>query len=200
MSGRRKGPSTTREEILDAAREVFADRGVDGTTREIAQRAGVDPAMIAHYFGSKGGLFDAVTALRIDPADVIAPVLEARPEDAARRLVAQLITVWDAHASVISVMVRSATRNKVVAGQMRAFILERAVRPVVTRFSPDPDPEQIEVRAALVASQVAGLLLTRYVLRWEPLASADPDWVVDHIAPTVQAYLTGPLPSRPSAS
>lgn len=192
MSGRRRGPSTTKQEILDAAREVFAESGVDGTTREIAQRAGVDPAMIVHYFGSKGGLFDAVTALQVDPADVIAPVLDADAADAARALVTALVRTWDAHAAVLTTLVRSAMRSKTLAAQMRTFILERAVGPVVRRFSPD---DQVETRAALLASQVTGLMLTRYVLRWEPLASADADWVVDHIAPTVQGYLTGPLPA-----
>lgn len=199
MSGRRPGKSTTRQELLDAAREVFGDRGVDGaTTREIAHRAGVDPAMIAHYFGSKGGLFEAVTALQVDPRQVVAPVLDADPQDAARELLAALVAVWDAHSSVLAAVLRSATRNKAVAARMRTFILERAVHPVVTRFSPDPD--EIDTRAALLASQIAGLALTRYVLRWEPLASADADWIVDHIGPTVQAYLTGPLPTPPPAT
>lgn len=195
MSGRRPGKSTTRQELLDAAREVFADRGVDGaTTREIAQRAGVDPAMIAHYFGSKGGLFEAVTALQVDPRQVVQPVLDASPEDAARQLLTALLRVWDAHASVLSAVLRSATRNKALAAQMRLFILERAVHPVTARFSSDPD--EVDVRAALLASQITGLALTRYVLRWEPLASADPEWIVDHIGPTVQAYLTAPLPAN----
>ncbi|GAB3611229.1 TetR family transcriptional regulator [Humibacter ginsengiterrae] len=194
MSGRRPGKSTTRQELLDAAREVFADRGVDGaTTREIAQRAGVDPAMIAHYFGSKGGLFEAVTALQVDPRQVVQPVLDASPEDAARQLLTALLRVWDAHASVLSAVLRSATRNKALAAQVRLFILERAVHPVTARFSSDPD--EVDVRAALLASQITGLALTRYVLRWEPLASADPEWIVDHIGPTVQAYLTAPLPA-----
>lgn len=194
MSGRRPGKSTTRQELLDAAREVFADRGVDGaTTREIAHRAGVDPAMIAHYFGSKGGLFEAVTALQVDPRDVVAPVLEADPQDAARELLAGLVAVWDAHSAVLAAVLRSATRNKAVAGRMRTFILERAVHPVVSRFSPSAD--EVDTRAALLASQIAGLALARYVLRWEPLASADADWIVAHVGPTVQAYLTGPLPA-----
>lgn len=191
MSGRRRGPSTTKQEILDAAREVFAESGVDGTTREIAQRAGVDPAMIAHYFGSKGGLFEAVTALQVDPSEVIAPVLASAPEDAARGLVLTLVRTWDAHASVLSALLRSVTRSKVLAGQMRSFILDRAARPVVTRFSPD---DQIETRAALLVTQITGILMTRYVLRWEPLASAEPEWVADHLAPVVQGFLTGPLP------
>jgi len=195
VSGRRPGKSTTRQELLDAAREVFADRGVDGaTTREIAQRAGVDPAMIAHYFGSKGGLFEAVTALQVDPRQVVQPVLDASPEDAARQLLTALLRVWDAHASVLSAVLRSATRNKALAAQVRLFILERAVHPVTARFSSDPD--EVDVRAALLASQITGLALTRYVLRWEPLASADPEWIVDHIGPTVQAYLTAPLPAN----
>ncbi|WP_022900245.1 TetR family transcriptional regulator [Humibacter albus] len=192
MSGRRPGKSTTRQELLDAARAVFADRGVDGTTREIAHRAGVDPAMIAHYFGSKGGLFEAVTALQVDPGEVVRPVLDVDPEDAARRLLETLLRVWDAHASVLSGLLRSATRNATLAGQLRGFVLDRAIRPVVTRFAPNDD--EVETRAALLASQIAGLLLTRYVLHWEPIASAEPDWIVAHIGPTVQGYLTGALP------
>jgi len=197
MSGRRPGKSTTRQELLDAARAVFAARGVDGTTREIAHRAGVDPAMIAHYFGSKGGLFEAVTALQVDPGEVVRPVLDVDPEDAARRLLETLLRVWDAHASVLSGLLRSATRNATLAGQLRGFVLDRAIRPVVTRFAPNDD--EVETRAALLASQIAGLLLTRYVLHWEPIASAEPDWIVAHIGPTVQGYLTGALPEAGSA-
>lgn len=197
MSGRRPGKSTTKQELLEAAREVFAESGVDGTTREIAQRAGVDPAMIAHYFGSKGGLFEAVTALHVDPGEVVRSVLESEPEDAAAHLLETLLHLWDTHSSALSGVLRSATRNKVLAGQMRGFILDRAIRPVVSRFASDPD--EVETRAALVASQLAGLLLTRYVLRWEPLASAEPHWIVARIGPTVQRYLTGPLPERGTA-
>jgi AcrR family transcriptional regulator len=192
VSGRRPGKSTTRQELLDAARELFAARGTDATTREIAERAGVDPAMIAHYFGSKGALFDAVTALSVDPAEVIAPVLDAAPDDAARELLTRLLTAWDAHAHVLTAVLRTAMRSTAMAAQVRGFILERAVRPVVARFS--PDPAEVDARAALLASQIAGLLLARYVLRWEPLASADAEWVIRHIGPTVQHYLTGPLP------
>ncbi|HWD61725.1 MAG TPA: TetR family transcriptional regulator [Humibacter sp.] len=191
MSGRRKGPSTTRQELMDAAREVFADRGDSATTREIAGKAGVDPAMIAHYFGSKGGLFDAVTSLSVDPADVVAPVLDASPDDAARELLTTLLGVWDSHSSMLAALLRTATRNKTLAAQMRTFILDRGIRPVVIRFS--PDPSEVETRAALMATQIAGLVLGRYVLRWEPIASAEPAWVVEHIAPTVQRYLTAPL-------
>jgi hypothetical protein len=122
-------------------------------------------------------------------------VLEADPQDAARELLAVLVAVWDAHSAVLTAVLRSATRNKAVAARMRTFILERAVHPVVSRFSPSPD--EVDTRAALLASQVAGLALARYVLRWEPLASADADWIVDHVGPTVQAYLTGPLPAPP---
>ena len=111
MSGRRKGPSTTRQELLDAAREVFADRGDSATTREIAGRAGVDPAMIAHYFGSKGGLFEAVTSLSVDPAVVVAPVLDAAPDDVARELVGTLLRVWDAHSATFAAVLRTATRT-----------------------------------------------------------------------------------------
>ena len=196
MSGRRPGTSTTRQDLIDAGRVVFAERGIAGaTTRLIAAEAGVDPAMIQHHFGSKDGLFQVVVAFPVDPAKVLAPMFTAPPEDAGRTLLGLMLATWDSEAGAgLLALMRSATQDPVFAEQAREYLLHRAILPIVARIAPDPRPDLVAERASLVASQVAGLMLARYVLRLEPLASADHDWILERIAPTVQRYLTGPLP------
>ena len=196
MSGRRPGTSTTRQDLIDAGRVVFAERGIAGaTTRLIAAEAGVDPAMIQHHFGSKDGLFQVVVAFPVDPAKVLAPMFTAPPEEAGRTLLGLMLATWDSEAGAgLLALLRSATQDPVFAEQTREYLLRRAILPIVGRLAPDPRPDLVAERAALVASQVAGLMLARYVLRLEPLASADHDWILERIAPTVQRYLMGPLP------
>ena len=197
MSGRRPGTSTTRQDLIDAGRVVFAERGIAGaTTRLIAAEAGVDPAMIQHHLGSKDGLFQAVVAFPVDPAKVLAPMFTAPPDEAGRTLLGLMLATWDSVAGAgLLALLRSATQDPVFAEQAREYLLHRAILPIVGRLAPDPRPELVAERASLVASQVAGLMLARYVLRLEPLASADHDWILERIAPTVQRYLTGPLPA-----
>ncbi|UOE43873.1 TetR family transcriptional regulator [Agromyces larvae] len=196
MIGRRRGASTTREDLIAAARVEFAEHGVDGaTTRRIAARAGVDPAMIAHHFGSKDGLWQAVLDLPLDPVKVLEPLREVAPEDAGRALVATLISTWDSPmGGALMAVFRSALRNPGFAAQARDFVVGRAILPFTRRVAPEPDGARAAERASLVASQVGGLMMARYVLRIEPLASADHEWVIDRIGPAVQHYLTGPLP------
>ena len=196
MSGRRPGTSTTRQDLIDAGRVVFAERGIAGaTTRLIAAEAGVDPAMIQHHFGSKDRLFQVVVAFPVDPAKVLAPMFTAPPEEAGRTLLGLMLATWDSEAGAgLLALMRSATQDPVFAEQAREYLLHRAILPIVARIAPDPRPDLVAERASLVASQVAGLMLARYVLRLEPLASADHDWILERIAPTVQRYLTGPLP------
>jgi AcrR family transcriptional regulator len=196
MIGRRPGRSTTRQDLIDAARVVFAERGIAGaTTRLIAAEAGVDASMIQHHFGSKDGLFQAVLAIPVDPAKVLAPMFSASPYDAGRTLLGLMLATWDSEVgSSILALVRSATQDPTIAEQAREYLLHRAILPIVRRFAPDPRPDHVAERASLLATQVAGLLLARYVLRIEPLASADHEWILERIAPTVQRYLTGPLP------
>ncbi|WP_394554370.1 TetR family transcriptional regulator [Agromyces sp. MMS24-JH15] len=201
MSGRRRGPSTTRDDLITAARVEFAEHGVRGaTTRRIAARAGVDPAMITHHFGSKSGLWQAVLDLPIDPAKLLAPVRSAPPEEAARALLGVLLRAWDSPLGVpLRAVVRSAVADPAYADRAREFVVARAILPTIRRVAPeaqgaDPDPARLAERASLAATQIAGLILARYIIRIEPLASADHEWVIDRVAPNVQRYLTGPLP------
>jgi AcrR family transcriptional regulator len=192
-AGRRPGPSRTRQTILDVARDEFAQRGFDAATvRQIARRAGVDPAMIAHHFGSKQQLFLAALEVPFDPAAEIAEVVEGPREELAGRLLGRLLRVWDSPlgAGALAV-VRTAVQREDTAALIRDLALSRALRPLMATM--DGTPEERLWRANLAASQIIGLIFTRYVVRLEPLASATHADVVASIAPTLQRYLTGPV-------
>jgi AcrR family transcriptional regulator len=190
--GRRPGGADTRGALLAAARAVFAERGFEGATvRLIAERAGVDPAMVNHWFGGKEALFTAALDLPIDPAVLIAQVVTGDPERLGERLVGRFLTIWD-HAGggrPLAALIRSIASHETAARLMRQFVTHVLQRRVVASVAPD----QVDLRAALVASQIVGLGMVRYVLRLEPLASADHATVIAAVAPTLQRYLTGPL-------
>ena len=192
-AGRRPGPSRSRAAILAAARDEFARRGFDVVTvRQIAARAGVDPAMITHHFGSKQQLFLAALDVSFDPAAEIAQVVEGPGEELAARLLTRLLAVWDSPVGASAIAaVRTAVQRDDTVGLVRDLALTRALRPLMETMS-GPPAERLW-RADLVASQVIGLIFTRYVLRLEPLASAPHPEVVAALAPTLQRYLTGPV-------
>jgi AcrR family transcriptional regulator len=192
-SGRRPGKPDTREAILTAAREVFAEQGYDAASiRQIAASAGVDPALVHHYFGAKEKLFAATVNVPVNPAEFIPQALAAGRDGAGERLVRTFLTLWDSPAGIAGVaLLRSAVTSDVAARLMREFITTQILRRVTTLL--DIDPAEAPLRAALVASQMGGLGLTRYILRVEPLASAPPETVVAAVGPTVQRYLTGDL-------
>lgn len=189
--GRRPGGADTRNALLAAARAEFAERGFDGATvRAIADRAGVDPAMVNHWFGGKDALFTAVMELPVNPAVVIAEVVPGDPEHLGERIVARFLTIWDATGGgPLSALIRSIASHETAALLMREFVRRVLVVRVVATVAPD----RPELRAALVGSQLVGLGMIRYVVGLEPLASADHATVVAAVAPTVQRYLTGPL-------
>ena len=190
--GRRPGGTDTRAELLDAARIEFAQHGYDGATvRMIADRARVDPAMVNHWFGGKEALFTAALQLPINPAEVLAAVLPGDPERLGERIVARFLTIWDqAGGGPLAAVLRSIAGHEDAARMLREFIGKVMVQRIVAAVAPN----RPELRAALVGSQLFGLGLVRYVLRMEPLASADHATVIGTVAPTLQRYLTGPLP------
>lgn len=188
---RKRGPRQdgvqAREAILDAAREQFAAQGFEGATmRAIARAAGVDPALVSYYFGSKSGLFVESLRLPVNPADAIDALLADGTDDLGVRLVTRFLEVWDNPVSgepVIRVL-RSATSQPEL---MRDFLQ----RQIVPRLAGAIEEPQAELRATAVASQMLGLAVARYVLRIEPLASAPPNEIVALIGPTVQRYIDG---------
>jgi AcrR family transcriptional regulator len=192
-TGRRPGNPDTREAILAAAREAFAERGFDAASiRGIATSAGVDPALVHHYFGTKEQLFRACMDFPIDPSTVLPQVLDGGMDGIGERLVRMFLSVWDSPAGAAGVaLMRSALSNEWTARLLREFVTTQMLRYVLPKLSVEPG--EARLRASLVASQMAGLAMVRYVLKLEPLASAPPDVVISAIAPTIQRYVAGPL-------
>jgi AcrR family transcriptional regulator len=169
----------------------FTERGYDGATvRAIAQRAGVDPAMVNHWFGGKDGLFVAALEIPVNPDEIISRLLGGPPEQLAERMLRTFLSVWDANGGgALAALMRSVASHEEAARMMREFVSRVIFGKVVATVAPD----QLDLRAALCGSQIAGLGMMRYVIRLEPLASADHDTVVAAIAPNLQRYLTGTL-------
>lgn len=194
--GRRPGNPQTREQILAAARELFARHGYDGASmRAIAAAARVDVALVSYHFGSKSDLFATTLELPISPARALGGVLVATsdPHERADRLVRTLLAVWDqAGGGPLAALMRSATSQEPM---LRGFI-EREMLPLLRAAlaggdePPARDERDVALRANLIASQVSGLLLMRYVLALEPLASASHDEIVALAAPAIERYLT----------
>lgn len=190
-TGRRPGKADTRGEILAAARQEFAAKGYGAATiRGIAAGAGVDPALLHHYFGTKRQLFVASLQLPFDPLEVVTAV-RGEPRQAGERLVRALLAIWGTERgqAMMQSLLRSALTDDQVLHTLREFLFETVLSPIAEEFAPD----RPQLRASLLASQVIGLALVRHVVRVEPLASADPDTIVAAVAPTLQRYLTGEL-------
>ena len=197
-TGRRPGVSGTREAILGAARRAFAEHGYQhATIRGVADLAGVDPALVHHYFGTKQELFVAAVQLPVNPVEQLAAVLAEDPDQAGRRMVELFLSIWDhaADQSPLLALVRSAVGDDRAAALLREFITEEVLGPIAHRLgSPDA-----RLRATLVGSQLIGLAMARYIVKVEPLASAPAAQVVAAIGPTLQRYLTGDI-AAPAAT
>ena len=199
-TGRRPGASGTRAAILDAARRAFAGQGYQhATIRGVAELAGVDPALVHHYFGTKQELFVAAVQLPVNPVEQLTAVLAQDPDQAGQRMVELFLSIWDhaADQSPLLALVRSAVGDEHAAGMLREFITEEVLGQIAHRLgSPDA-----RLRATLVGSQIIGLAMARYIIRVEPLASVPSAQVAAAVGPTVQRYLTGdvaiPEPTRP---
>jgi AcrR family transcriptional regulator len=193
-TGRRPGNQDTRDVILAAARKAFSERGYDGASiRAIATCAGVDPALVHHYFGSKDKLFLASLEAPLDPAEVLPQALAGDIDGAGERLVTMFLTIWDSPAgNAAAALLRSAVQHDWSARMLRDFLTTQVIRRVVRAL--DLDPAEAPMRTSLVASQMMGLAMARYILRIEPMASAPRETIAASIGPTIQRYLTAPLP------
>jgi len=192
-TGRRPGSPDTREAILAAARQAFAERGFDGATvRQIAAGAEVDPALVHHYFGTKEQLFLATMQVPIDPKQIVAVVTGGGRENIGENLVRTFLSVWDSPVGTAgAALLRSAMSSEWSARLLREFLVTQMLRRVAKQL--DLDPVEAPIRVALVASQIAGLAMMRYIIKLEPIASAKPEDLVAMVAPTIQRYVTGPL-------
>jgi AcrR family transcriptional regulator len=189
--GRRPGGPDTRGEILEAARISFAGKGFDGTSlRAVAREAGVDAALVHHYFGGKDELFIESMALPVDPRQVAAQVLSGPREEIGRRIATVFLGVWESADGQqrMKAILRSAVSSEEVARLMREGIAQLILQPIAEAIGvPDAD-----LRVSLVATQLIGLALTRYVIQLEPVASADQATLIDQLAPVIQHHLTTP--------
>jgi AcrR family transcriptional regulator len=175
--------------LLEAAREEFTQRGYNGATvRAIAARASVDPAMVNHWFGNKEGLFSAAMSIPVNLADVAQELVAGEVAQLGERIVRRFLTVWDtAGDSRFVALMRSVATHEESVVMLREFVISVLFRPITRAIGAD----NADLRAALCGSQIIGLGITRYVMRLEPLASADHDTVARAIAPNLQRYLTG---------
>jgi len=193
--GRRpSGEGDSRQAILDAARELFAEKGFERTTmRAVGERAGVDPALISYWFGSKDGLLLEAVTLPLDIETVLADLDASRP---GADIVRRVLTAADGSAMVRSravAFIRIGLSHEHVAGLLREVISRR----VLATLSPLAAPDHRELRAALIGSHMAGLIMGRYVVQIPALAGADREQLVVAMAPDIQHYLTGPMATVP---
>jgi AcrR family transcriptional regulator len=193
-TGRRPGTSSSRDDILDAARELFATRGYErATLRAIGREAGVDPALIIHYFGSKEGLLRAALTLPIDPPEVIAAALAGEPPDRiGGHLVKTVIAAWDAPSTgpTLRSMFRTALSHP-EASRIFRETLEGTVLAALRDAMPD---DRSGLRAELIAAQMAGILMSRYVLELPQIAAMSATDVGATVGPSIQRYLSERLP------
>lgn len=186
----RAGESDARERIMAAAVEEFGEAGYDGATiRGIAARADVDPALVHHHFGTKADLFGATIEAPMRP-DLALPEILAGPTDlVGERVVRYILETWEQpevrRRGVV--LLRSAIGNKLTTPLLAGFLS----RELLSRIARALETEDADLRAALAASQIAGLLIARYVLRLPALSEASVDDLVARVGPTVQRYLYG---------
>lgn len=191
---RRRGPKgaavDARADLLRAARQEFGSRGYRGTTvRAVASRAGVDPALVSHYFGNKEGLFRAALTVDVDISELVAGVLSGPRDQIGDHIVRQFFTLYDGtefRASVLA-MLRTAMTDPDTAGIMRAMIQERAA-PALATAARGPDPTR---QVMLAMTQLIGVVLGRHVVGLDPLRSADIDELAAELGPVVQRYFDG---------
>ena len=192
--GRRRGAADTRGRILEAARALFGERGYEGATvRAVAARAGVDAALVHHYYGTKQQLFLAAMEIPVDFATVVPSLVAGPPEEVGHRFARFVLGLWDRPElrPLLLGLVRSAATDPVAAGMLRRLLTEGPMLALVTALE-RPDAE---LRASLAGSQLIGVLMARYVVGVEPLASLDAESLVATVGPTIQRYLAGDLAS-----
>lgn len=191
-SGRRPGDSGTRTAIRAAAGRQFAERGYDRTSmRSVALEAGVDPALVAHFFKSKQQLLVDVVGLPFDPEHVLPLLLAGDSAAIGRRLADFLLALLEQpepRRRMIG-LVRAAASEPEAARMVRELVTREVFARIITAL----DVDDADIRASLLASQVVGLVMARYVVAVEPLATMPANAVAAAIAPNLQHYLTEPL-------
>jgi AcrR family transcriptional regulator len=191
--GRRPlGSPDARKAVLDAARELFAERGYERTTmRAVGARAGVDPALIYHYFGDKAGLLSAVIEI---PADLAAalPGVAGQAGRTGKELVTRVLSLLEERPEIRERML--ATLRTALSHDHAAQLLrDRLGSLLLAAFGDTLASDRRALRTALIASQIGGLMLARYIIKVPGAATASPDDLVQAVGPVIEHYLTGDI-------
>lgn len=190
VRGRRPGGSDTRRAVLDAARRRFAEVGyARSTIRSIAAEAGVDPALVMHFFGSKEDLFRAVVEWPFDPEILLDQLVDIGRDEFAARLTRGFLTLWESTDSGprLRAVFRSAVTEDVAAGLIREFLAE----VIYARISTLIEKEGAELRIDLALGTLLGVAVVRHILQVDPLATVPLDDLVDQLSPSVDRTLFG---------
>ncbi|ASN51606.1 TetR/AcrR family transcriptional regulator [Sinomonas sp. R1AF57] len=191
--GRPDDGGDRRARIVASATRLFADEGFDAVSlRQVARDAGVDPALVHHYFSGKDELFAASVELPADPDDVLAGMASLTAQDRGTALLSAIARLWEgpqrhALAAFVRGSLGSRARTAAVREVFRARVMPRVLEGL------EGPREELELRATLAATQVMGFILLRYVVQLEPLASLPREQAIALVAPTLQHYLTGEL-------
>ena len=179
----RRSSAETKAVILAAARERFAESGFErATIRAIASDADIDPSMVMRYFGNKDQLFAAAADFDLQMPDLS----DVDREQLGARLVAHFVDRWERD-EVMVVLLRSSTTNADAAQRMQAIFATQLL-PAIAGINPE-NPQR---RAGLIATQMLGLSLCRYVLKLPPIVAMSRDEIVSWLGPTIQRYLEAP--------
>ncbi|GAA1933749.1 TetR/AcrR family transcriptional regulator [Nocardioides marmoribigeumensis] len=192
--GRRPAGEDTRATILEAAREEFALKGYAATSlRAVARRAGVDPALVHHYFDGKDDLFTATLDAPANPAALVGGILteSGSLEGVGERVVATFLGLWDdADAQDrLRGLLRNALEHEAALQAFREYL----TADVLGRLGVLMPEAEAPLRTGLVGSQLIGLAVARYVVRLPGIADADPAALATAVGPTLQRYLSGPV-------
>ncbi len=187
----------TRELILEAARELFTTDGYDTTSmRAVALKAGVDPALVHHYFDEKADLFAEAIRAPVRPDRIIKLVLEGPKERIGESLVRTVLTTLEDERArdVLIGLMRTALGHDFAARMLRQFLVREVFHRLAVALAGDGEEGELddgELRATLAASQIVGLVMVRLGVRAEPLASAPIEEIAARVGPVIQWHLTG---------
>ena len=192
-SGRRPGNQDTRGAILAAAREAFAAKGFAGASiRSIAAGAGVDAALVHHYFETKQQLFLATVAVPVPFGELVQELADGDVDVLGERLAGRILAIWDSDAQPALIgAVRTALTQPDMSRSVTEFLSLEVIGRIVGAL--DLPAAEAHRRGGLVASQIVGLIVGRYVLRLPVLAASSSADLARTVGATLQHYLTGDL-------
>lgn len=196
--GRRPGSPDTRGVLLATARRLFADAGYDKTSvRDIAAAAGVDPALIRHYYGSKAELFRATMGWPFEPAQLATRITAGDPVDIGRNLTRVFFELWeqpDSRAPLLAILRGAATHEE--SATLVSEYIQGQLYAHLAAAIPGPDSE---LRIDLAMAQLLGIAYLRHILQVEPIASTPFDELIARVAPAISTHLNGSNASPPQS-